>query len=219
VNPHRISLARTLPILALLLSYVIIAVPATMAYINVKSASRNGSDVIVRYHRFQRRIPHEHFLRLSVEAGADITSRIIQAVNLPGHFIEFAVAKCAGNSWRTWSPFRWDFLAWRAFSFPVSCLPFWWLTGVGLDGLLRRRELRWWHLVPSLILWAFFLMWVSVFYFGFSAFERTETVYPIWSVWLWFILLSAFPITWVKQWFKRRRIRTSLHARLSAELQ
>lgn len=212
MTPNRISFARTLPILALLLSYIAVAVPVTMAYINLRHATRYSHDVILQSHQIGIRVPHDHVLRFSLQLVALGTSDTIQAVNLPGHFIEFAIAKCASNSWRTWSPFHWDVFAWRAFSFPVCCLPFWWLAGVGVDGILQRHRLRWWHFVPGLILWAFFLMWVSVFYFGFSALERTEGVYPIWSVWLWLVLLSTFPVTWVRQWLASRATRAGAPA-------
>jgi hypothetical protein len=98
-------------------------------------------------------------------------------------------------------------------------LPFWWLAGAGIDGTLGARRLRWWSLLPALLLWAFFLLALVAFYVAFSPLERTEVVYPVWSVWLWFALLSAFPITWIKQALARRRIKTTLQARLYAELQ
>ena len=219
MNPQRISFARTLPILALLLSYVIIAIPATMAYVNLKRATRHDKDAILHAHQFRIRVPHDRVLRFSLTLAADDTSRTIQAINLPAHFIEFAVGKFNGTQALTWSPFHWDSLAWRALSFPVCCLPFWCLVGVGLDGMLGGRRLRWWSLVPSFTLWSLFLFLVPIYYFAFSASERGSVVYPVWSVWLWLTLLSAFPITLVKQALTRRRIRTSLHARLTAELQ
>ena len=42
MNPRRISFARSLPLLAFLLSYIIAAVPATMTYIGLRHISRHG---------------------------------------------------------------------------------------------------------------------------------------------------------------------------------
>jgi hypothetical protein len=218
VNPQRISFARTLPILAFLISYVIIAVPATMAYINLKSASRNGSDVIVRYHQVQVRIPHEHFLRRSVQAGADITSHYIQALNMPGFIVQIPADRCT-KAWPSeWVPAGWDFTQWRALILPLCCVPFWLFAGVGVDSLTMRRRLAWWILLSGTILWASMAVFEVGLWLAAGA-ERKELVFPFWGLGLWFVLLTAFPITWVKQWLTHRRIRTSLHARLSAELQ
>jgi hypothetical protein len=218
VNPQRISFARTLPILALLLSYVIIAVPATMIYVNLEHASRGSDDVIIQHGQFQIIVPHDHILRSSLTAAEGGASHTVQAINLPGHFIEFAIGKFTAQP-GTWSLFHLDFLAWRALTFPTCCLPFWWLAGVGLDGMSGDRRLRWWIFVPSLILWVLFLLFIVGFYFDSSPLEREEAVYPIWSFWLWSVLLTAFPIALVKQWLARRRIRANLQARLTAELQ
>jgi hypothetical protein len=218
VNPQRISFARSLPILVPLLSYIVIAVLATMAYVNLKRATRNGHDALLHTHHVRLSVPHDHVLQFSLTRTAAGASRTIQSINLPAHFIQFAIAKATPTPWMTWSPFHWDFLIWRAFSFPILCLPFWWLAGAGIDGTLGARRLRWWSLLPALLLWAFFLLALVAFYVAFSPLERTEVVYPVWSVWLWFALLSAFPITWIKQALARRRIKTTLQARLYAEL-
>jgi hypothetical protein len=219
VNPQRISFARTLPILAPLLSYLVVAVLSTMVYVNLKLASRHGHDVILHTHQFRLRVPHDDVLSSSVLLVARGSSRTIRAINLPAHFIEFAFAKATRTSSTTWSPFHWDFLVWRAFGFPILCLPFWWLAGVGLDGMVGTRRFHWWSLLPALLLWSFFLFALAAFYVAFSPLERTEVVYPVWSVWLWLTLFSTFPIAWIKQALAHRRIKNTLQARLSAELQ
>lgn len=208
-----------MPVLALLLSYIAIAVLATLVYVNLKRATRNGHDALLHTHQVRLTVPHDHVLQFSLTIATVGASRTIQSINFPAQFIEFAIAKAARGQWVRWSPFHWNYWIWCAFAFPVFCMPFWWLAGVGIDGVFGHRRLRWWSLAPSLILWLFFLLGLSAYYFAFSPLERTEAVYPAWSVWLWFILLSAFPLAWLKQALARRRIKASLHARLSAELQ
>lgn len=216
VNPRRISFARSLPILVFLLSYVVIAVPATMAYINVRSASRNGSDVIVRSRQFQARISYEHFLRRSVQAGADLTSHAIQALNIPGFMIQIPMDRCT-TAWPSdWVPAGWDFTEWRAIILPLCCIPFWWFAGVGVDGLTTRRRLALGTLLLGSALWAS----MAVFEVGLwlvAGEDRGEGAYVFWGLGLWFILFSAFPITWVKRGLTWRRTKASLRSRLSAE--
>jgi hypothetical protein len=219
VNPQRISFARTLPILALLLSYVIIAVPATMAYINLKSASRHGSDVMIRSHKLRFRISHESFARASILGSAEITSHSVQAFNMPGFLLDLAVDRCSKSWPNEWTPRGLDFAQWRALSFPIFCLPFWWIAGSGLDGSLKRSRLSWLALLLGFSLWVAFLVTGLGLWFAARHDNPENIIFPFWGFGLWFVLLAAFPIAWMRQALARRRIRTSLHARLSAEMQ
>ena len=219
VNPQRISFARTLPILALLLSYVIIAVSATMAYVSLKRTSVHGGDVIVRYHKLRIRVLHEHFLRNSILGSAGLTSHSIQALNMPGFLIDLGVDRCS-KSWPSeWAPRGIDFTQWRALTFPIYSLPFWWIAGLGLDGLIKRSRFQWPALLLGSALWASFLV-IGIGLWLAAVNDNPESLsFPFWGFGLWSILLSAFPITGVKQWLTARRTKASLHARLSAELQ
>lgn len=219
MTPQRLSFARALPILALLLSYVIIAVPATMAYINLKSASRHGRDVIVRYHKLQVSVSHEHFLRTSVLGSAELTSNTIVAINFAGGFIDLAVQKKAGTWPHGWSPQGISVRAWKAIILPIYCLPFWWLAGLGIDLLFRQRQLRWWALLFGSLFWAFYLLAGAGLVFNVLVAKDRYPITLLYGVGLWFSLLAAFPITWIKRMLAQRRIKTILQARLSAELQ
>lgn len=214
MNPHRISFARTLPILALLLSYVILAVPATMSYVSLK---RHGRGVSFHSHRYQFTIPPEHFLRSSITESAEVTSHYIQALNMPGFMIQIPADRLTRAWPMEWAPRGLDFTQWRAFILPLCCIPFWWFAGVGVDSFTTRQRLAWWILLLGSILWASMAFFEVGLWLAAGA-DRKELVFPLWGLGLWFVLLSAFPITWVKQWLKHRRIRASLHARLSAEL-
>ena len=210
--PQRISFARTLPIVAFLLSYVIIAIAATMAYVNLKHPLRDRPDEIV----FN---PHGHFLRFSISMAAEFTSDTIQAINTPAFSIELAIDRSA-KTWPTgWTPFGLDFRQWRALIFPVYCLPFWWFAGLGLDALSGSRKLRWWVLLAGSLLWVFIVFLLCGLCFGLPASERHDMVFPYWGFAIWVALLVVFPLTWIKQALARRRIKTSLQARLFAELQ
>jgi hypothetical protein len=219
VNPQRISFARTLPILALLLSYVIIAVPATMTYIGLRHISRHGRGVSFHSHRYQFTIPPEHFLRSSITASAEVTSHYIQALNIPGFMIELPVDRSTKAWPMEWVPPGLDYTQWRAFILPICCLPFWWFAGIGIDALTTRLRQSWWVLLLGSILWVFIGVIETGLWFGISKSDRDGLIFPYVGLGIWFVLLSVFPISGVREALSRRRIRTRLQARLSAELQ
>lgn len=219
MNPNRIFFARSFPTLALLLSYVIIAVPATMAYINLRHISRHGRGVTFHSRRYEFTVPPEHFLRSAVLSSAEITSHSIQALNIPGFIIQVGVDRFLPTWPMGWVPPGMDFTQWRAIILPICCLPFWWFAGIGIDALTTRRRRSWWVLLVGSTFWVFIGVIETGLWFGISKSDRNGLVFPYVGLGLWFVLLSAFPTTWVKQALAWRRNKSSLQARLSAELQ
>jgi hypothetical protein len=209
MNPQRISFARTLPILALLLSYVIITVPATMFYAHLRHVSQHGGGVRFHSHRHDFTIQPKDFLRTSILGPVAVTSRPIQALNMPGFLIEWVVDPYLGTA----------FTQWRPLIFPICCLPFWWFAGIGIDALTTGRRRSWWVLLLGSIFCIFTGVVATGLWFGISKADRNGLIFPYLGLGLWFILLGAYPITWIKQWRARRRTKTSLQARLFAELQ
>ena len=217
MNPQRISFARTLPILALLLSYIIIAVTATMAYGHLRHLSQHGRGVRFHSHRYDFVIQPRNFLLTSIFASAEITSHTILALNMPGFIIEVPSEHTSSGLITQLHPM--SFNQWRALALPVCCLPFWWFVGVGLDALAGRRRLNWIFLLLGSILWVFIGVIETGLWFGISKADRNGLMFPYLGLGFWFILLSAYPTAWVRQLLAHRRIKTILQARLSAELQ
>lgn len=193
VNSSRISFARTLPIVALLLSFLITAIPAT---------------------RIQLTAPHGHALRLSIATAASHTSHAVQALNLPAFFADLAAGLLAG-SWHGWSPASFDRLTWRAIAFPLYCLPFWWLIGMALDALLAGTQLRRSTLFVGCVLWA--VLFSSVWVLAFTADQRTGILSSCLGFALWFSLSSVFPGLWIKERLAFRRLRTLVTQRLLSD--
>lgn len=218
MNLQRISFARTLPILALLLSYVILAVPATMIYANLRHVSQHGGGVRFHSHRYDFTIHRKDFLSSSILAPAETTSHSIQALNMPGFIIEAPIeASFDGPTTRLQAMMT--FNQWRALILPLCCLPFWSFAGMGIDTLTNRHRRRWWFLLLGSILWVFIGVIETGLWFGIPTADRNGLTFPYLGLGLWFILFSAFPIAWVKQALARRRTKRILHARLSAVLQ
>jgi hypothetical protein len=133
---------------------------------------------------------------------------------MPGFIIEFGV----DSYLHTW-PLKMDFTQWRALVLPICCLPFWWFAGIGIDALTRSHHRSWWVLLLGSVFWVFTGVVETGLWFGISKSDRNGLVFPYVGLGLWFILLSAFPITWVKQALTHRRTKTTLQARLFAETQ
>ena len=190
MNPQRISFARSLPILAFLLSCVIIVIPATMAQLNPKTAG-----------------------------AANIASYSTQAINLPGSFIDFTIDKLTDTPSQGWAPRGTYSLTWRAIAFPIFCLPFWWFAGLGLDALFGRHWIRWWTCLAGSCLCLLSLLFFSVMAVGSRSIEPQRVMAALCGLAFWTLLLSPFPLTTLRQWLTLRRTKASLEARLFARLQ
>jgi len=204
-----------------LLSYVIIAVPATMAYVNLKLASSHGSDVILRYHKLQVRVSHERFLRDSILSSAEVTSHAIQAINISGFITEVGVDRCIKTWPKAWSPSGLDLMQWWAFSFPIACLPFWWFAGMGIDSLLGNRRLHWLLLLLGTTLFMCLAVIEISLLFRSPYAVKPDPVPVSWlcGIGMWSVLLGAFPVAWIRRGIALQRTRESLEARLFAESQ
>lgn len=207
MTSDRISFARTLPIVALLLSYLIVAIPATITSANQKFAPRAAHNTS---RQLPDAVPHDHALRLS---AAD-ASHAIQAINLPGFLVDIALSVITGSWPHGWSPASIDLLKWRALAFPVYCLAFWYFVGLGLDALLRERRLRSWVLFAGSLLWLLFVGLLAVSFFGISVAQRQGMILPYWGCTIWIAFLTAFPASSIKGFLAHRRVRSRLQQRL-----
>jgi hypothetical protein len=211
-----------LPILALLLSYVIIAIPTGLTYVKLHRASGSNGDAIVTTPQHRLLVHHEHFLRYSLTSSALATSRAIQGINLPARFIEYTIDESMRTSPNRWSPHGLYPATWQAISFPIYCLPFWCLVGFGLDGISGRHRLRLRVLLPASLFW---FLWASSFLFFIvgpepnSLAQRFDISFIVRGLALWTLLLGVFPVGWIIRGLALQRSRERLHARLKAELQ
>ena len=83
---------------------------------------------------------------------------IPDALNVPVTFLElpFAVFR---PSHRGWTPHGMDFRVWRAISYPLAGLIFWWIAGRGLDALVASRK----KLISPRIRWIEVTVAVAIF--------------------------------------------------------
>ena len=193
-----------LPLLSLILWIILVAVPATVAYINV---SENGTE-----HFHSKSLPESEVLKLPWQEKIPFYGRrgcvrtsyhAIMILYEPGIFGEMV------SSVRTW-PDSWypkGFLleSWRSLTFPFFCLPMWWLrVGKGLDVVLRDRRLHWSTLTFSTLLGGILYIVISfAVSVGVPASDRTMWVTG--GAVLWAALFAVFPLAWILQTLRRRQ--------------
>jgi len=204
---HNVSFSIVLPLLSSALWVALIAIPATLAYVNMRHISRNGSGVTFHSHQYSFTVPRNRFFASSVRSSASLNHKVIEAANLPGFSIELLQSRLSSSWPMSWTPAGMDIFTWRAIIFPFYCLPFWWFVGLGVDALLRRRKLRWPVLLLGTLLCGFFLFLILGLRFGLSAEERDGLVYPFLGFGLWIVLFGIFPMTWVRSWVLSRHPR------------
>jgi hypothetical protein len=126
-------------------------------------------------------------------------------LNLPAFSIELVLSRLSHSGPQSWTPAGMDFRSWRTVSFPIFCLPFWWFEGLGLDGLLKRKHLRWPTFLIGTLLCGLCLIFLLGLRFALTTEERAGIVYQVWGFGLWVLLLSVFPIGWIIRFRNRRQ--------------
>ncbi len=187
-----------LPLLALTVWVGIVAVPTTLTFNQLQQIGRTGHNATVGVNKFHTTITPQSFLPYALNQAVITRSHAITALNLPGAILAMPVS--IATTWPDeWYPQRLDLWTWRALTVPIYCLPMWWLAGVGIDALLRRRRLRW-----PLAFLATFLGAVLVLLFVVTAIGR-QTPDRVGGLWVyagltqWILLLTTLPAAWLRQ--------------------
>jgi hypothetical protein len=135
---------------------------------------------------------------MALHYGAWKNADVIQAVSLPGVFVEALISAVLMHL-AAWHPSTMPLKDWRALTLPFFCLPFWWFLGIGIEGLVRVRTLRWPFLTLGTVLSLSFLGVCAGFLFGQSAADRQSTFgWTCWGFGLWGLLFVVFPVAWIR---------------------
>jgi len=207
----RPSFAWIFPFLAPLLCIAVITTMTALNYINLRQTSVHGSGVSFHTHDYAFTVPRDKFLSTSFIAPAHVLSPAIQALNFPGMFGE-VIASVVMRTWpdsyrpAALGPLPDDLFILRAASFPFFCIPFWWFAGLGMDALLKTRTLRWPSLLIGTLFWIVYLVigiGMTCMFFAEKDKERSMIFIPIGFA-LWTAMMTAFPITWLRNIRQRR---------------
>lgn len=197
-----------LPLLSLLLWVLLVAVPVTLTYTNFASEARGAATVTLKAGAATLTLRHDQLLKQALRFGTWTQHDAIAAINLPAFAVDLLLSR-AFSSWpASWAPAGIDSLTWRAISFPIFCLPFWWFEGLGIDGLLKQKKFHWGTLLLGTLLWGFFVFLLVGLRLSMSPEERADTAYPFLGFGLWVLLLSVFPVGWIMRFRSRRSSET-----------
>jgi hypothetical protein len=201
VKPYsRVSFSVLLPLIELVVWVVLLAVPATLAFLNLERVAQGSGVAHIQAGMFSASIPRNQFLSFALESAAIKSSHIVDAANMPGFFGELL--------WpASWHPAGVMIDTWRAITFPFFCLPAWWLVGLGVDVLLKWRRLHWGTFLTGTLLFILFGVLFLGFRFALTDSERGEVTYPLWGIGLWAFLFAILPIAWFRQWRSRSAYR------------
>jgi hypothetical protein len=195
----RPSFSVLLPLLELALWVVLIAVPATMVFLNLSQMAHGSPTAHIGSGQFGMQIPREHFLWFAFWSAATRGAHAIAAINIPGIIVEILIS--LPTSWpHLWHPNGWMMDTWRTVTFPFFCLPAWWFAGLGIDSLLGRRRLYGATFLFGTIFFVVFIVATLGLHFGISDAERTESDmnWVFWGLGLWSLLFAVFPCAWLR---------------------
>jgi hypothetical protein len=133
---------RLLPVAAVVAWCVVVAVPAVQTYGRLRAIGEQGKNAAVTVGEFRGTVREENFWVFAVNSAVVRHSHAITAMELPGALVEMPMAIALTNP-SLWYPQRMDEWTWSLVAMPLYCLPAWWLVGMGMEGLVGRRRVRW----------------------------------------------------------------------------
>ncbi len=205
VNSTRISLGYLLPLLSLALWVVLIATPATIAYMHLQHWAHGAPAVQLHRGLFQATVRRENFVQWSLRMATVRKDHLLMALNLPAASVEALVSRLASAWPSTWYPAAFTSNAWAAITWPFYCLPFWALAGTGIDALLGRRSTR----IGWLILGAVLCLLCAFLGTGLTATstadDRAKVSFALWGFALWTLLYAPAVLTIARKLWRRRK--------------
>jgi len=131
-------------------------------------------------------------------------SHALTAMQLPGALVEMPLAIALTNP-SLWYPKELDEWTWSLLETPLYCLPAWWLVGLGLEGLLGRRWVRWPSLLLGSVAWGTFAFMLCEYLLGWMLPGRAVEGWVVAGFGLWIVLFAVLPAAWVRRVLRGRR--------------
>lgn len=194
----RLPFTLLLPVLAVVVWVGIVGLPVAEELVALYRVGSSGHNATVRVGTYQTTIPPERFEAYAVNAAVVTRSHVLTAVYLPGAFVEMPISVATTRP-EDWYPREMDRWTWRAVTMVRDSLPSWWLVGLGMEALLRRRRLRWPWLLLSGVLCGMMLVVLGGFAFGASTSAQAGGWWVYAGVVMWIVLFAVGPVAWVRQ--------------------
>jgi hypothetical protein len=204
MRQDRIPLSHILPVVDLALLVLLVIVPITLTSVHLYEASKGATQIHIHSGQLEMSLPRNQIVPLSIRMETVSKAHIIQGINVPGTVFEILIS--LPTSWPAiWHPAALLPETWDALVFPFFCLPFWWLVGCGLDGLISNERLHWSLLLIGTLLAGGCLALVLGFHVGIPAAERDNDPWLMRGLAGWTIAFAVLPIAWIAQLIRQRR--------------
>ena len=204
MREDRIPLSHILPVADLALLVLLVIVPITLTSIHLYEASKGATQIHIHSGQSEMSLPRNQIVPLAIRMETVAKAHIIQGINVPGTVFEILIS--LPTSWPAiWHPAALLPETWDALVFPFFCLPFWWLVGCGLDGLISNERLHWSLLLIGTLLAGSCLALVLGFHVGIPAVDREGNPWLMRGLAGWTIAFAVLPIAWIAQWMRQRR--------------
>lgn len=202
----RLPFSHLLPLIDLALLIILVFVPITMTALHLYSASKSADPVHLHLGEYEMTVPQSQIIPWSIRIATGRRARTMIAINIPGELIQLLISiPSVASGAQGWHPHALTLQTWLALAFPFFALPFWWLVGCGLDGLVYKERLHWALRVIGTICFAYCLAIVfGYFFFRMPAVDRADLA-PVRGAIAWTIGFATLPAAWITQSIRQRR--------------
>ncbi|HEX6773487.1 MAG TPA: hypothetical protein VF126_15755 [Acidobacteriaceae bacterium] len=201
----RLPFSHLLPLIDLALLVILVFVPITMTALHVYEVSKGADPVHIRSGAIEMTFPRSQIIPWSIRAATIPRARRMMIINLPGALFQWLISLPTPERHRSgWHPQALLLETWQALVFPFFALPFWWLVGCGLDGLISKERLHWSPRVIGTILFVLCLAALIAFCLPMTPADRRDLALPMKGFISWTIGLATLPTAWILQSFRGR---------------
>ena len=201
----RIHFSHILPVIDLALLVLLIFVPISVVALHLYGASKGSDQIHLHSEQFDITIPRDQIIPWAIRVATVPKAQLMKSLNLPGLIPDILIS--LPTSWpNTWHPKPLLLETWDALAYPFFALPFWWLVGCGLDGLLQKERIHWSLLLSGTLLSLACLTLLLGFSFGLSVSDQKDSEVFISGATGWTIAFALLPAAWIAQFIRRRRV-------------
>jgi hypothetical protein len=183
-------------VVALAVWAAVIAVPAVQTYWTLRAIGAQGKNATVSVGTFHGTILPENFRPFAVNEAVVTHSHALTAIAMPGALVEMPLTIALTNP-SLWYPMQMDEWTWSLLETPLYCLPAWWLVGIGMEGLLGQRRVRWPLLLVGSVAWATFAFMLCEYLLGWLLPGHAVEGWVVAGFGLWLGLFGVLPAAWI----------------------
>jgi hypothetical protein len=185
-----------LPVVGVAVWVWVIALPAVQTYRALRAIGAQGKNAAVSVGTFHATILAENFWPFAVNEAVVTHSHALTAIAMPGALVEMPLTIALTNP-SLWYPKQMDEWTWSLLEAPLYCLPAWWLVGLGMEGLLGRRRVRWPLLLLGSVAWATFAFMLCEYLLGWLLPGHAVEGWVVAAFGMWIALFSVLPAVWI----------------------